>query len=239
MPLDERRARRSQEILDATRALFDARGMRDAQIEDIAGAVGINRAIIYRHFSTKEELFAMTLAGYLDELAQDLREADASKDFPDDRLFAQASAFFEFGRKFPAFVDCAQAFLRYRGPELLRQMSLERLIHLGQSVNSCLENLVRAIEHGNDLGEYDVRDPELLANIMYTQGLGILNLMTFQRTVHELNTGLPSMAALPYDEVIEFALGAIVGMARTRVRAQTTGGGNDRPGADRHPGPQS
>ena len=61
-----RRRRRENEILGATRALFDARGVRDAQIDDIANAVGINRAIIYRHFSGKEELFALTLVGYLE-----------------------------------------------------------------------------------------------------------------------------------------------------------------------------
>ena len=64
----ERRAARSREIVAATRALFDERGVREAQIEDIARAVGINRAIIYRHFSSKEELFAVTLLGYLAEL---------------------------------------------------------------------------------------------------------------------------------------------------------------------------
>ena len=63
-----RRRAREREILDATRALFDARGVRDAQIEDIARAVGVNRAIIYRHFTGKEELFALTLVGYLDDL---------------------------------------------------------------------------------------------------------------------------------------------------------------------------
>ena len=56
----------------ATRALFDQRGVRDAQIEDIAKAVGINRAIVYRHFTGKEELFALTLVGYLDELRETL-----------------------------------------------------------------------------------------------------------------------------------------------------------------------
>ena len=63
-----RRRAREAEILAATRALFDERGVRDAQIEDIANAVGINRAIVYRHFTGKEELFALTLVGYLDEL---------------------------------------------------------------------------------------------------------------------------------------------------------------------------
>ena len=63
-----RRRDREKEIIAATRALFDERGVREAQIEDIANAVGINRAIVYRHFSGKEELFALTLVGYLDEL---------------------------------------------------------------------------------------------------------------------------------------------------------------------------
>ena len=62
-----RRRAREAEIIAATRALFDAKGVRDAQIEDIAASVGINRAIVYRHFTGKEELFALTLASYRDE----------------------------------------------------------------------------------------------------------------------------------------------------------------------------
>ena len=54
----------------ATRALFDDKGMREAPIEDIAKAVGINRAIVYRHFTGKEDLFALTMVSYLDELAE-------------------------------------------------------------------------------------------------------------------------------------------------------------------------
>src|SRR5262245_341370 len=54
-----RRRERQREIVQATRALFDAREMRDANIDDIARAVGVNRAIIYRHFASKDELFAL------------------------------------------------------------------------------------------------------------------------------------------------------------------------------------
>ena len=71
-----RRRVREREIIAATRALFDERGIREAQIDDIAHAVGINRAIVYRHFSGKEELFALTLVSYLDELHEALQGAD-------------------------------------------------------------------------------------------------------------------------------------------------------------------
>jgi len=79
-----RRRAREQEILAATRRLFDESGVRDAQIDDIARAVGINRAIIYRHFSGKEELFALAVESYLEELQQRLEEAaaDAAKKSP-------------------------------------------------------------------------------------------------------------------------------------------------------------
>src|SRR5512144_1173142 len=92
-----RRRRREKEILDATRALFDARGVRDAQIEDIARAVGINRAIIYRHFSGKEELFALTLVGYLEELDARLAAADDPGADPVLRLRRITEAFIDYG----------------------------------------------------------------------------------------------------------------------------------------------
>ena len=76
-----RRRAREQEIIAATRGLFDERGVRDVQIDDIARAVGINRAIVYRHFTGKEELFALTLVDYLDELRAVLVDAaDAEAD---------------------------------------------------------------------------------------------------------------------------------------------------------------
>src|SRR3954470_5553250 len=81
-----RRRTREKEIIAATRALFDERGVRDAQIEDIARAVGINRAIVYRHFTGKEELFALPLVGYLDELRVALAAAAAAGGDPAERL---------------------------------------------------------------------------------------------------------------------------------------------------------
>src|SRR6188768_1715468 len=83
-----RRRAREKEIIAATRRLFDERGVRDAQIEDIARAVGINRAIIYRHFTGKEELFSLTLVQYLDELRVALEDAAETTSEPRAQLVA-------------------------------------------------------------------------------------------------------------------------------------------------------
>src|SRR5215208_5835816 len=74
------RRRRERDIVLATRALFDERGMQDAPIEDIARAVGVNKALIYRHFASKDELFVLTVTLYLAELGQRLEDVEDSAD---------------------------------------------------------------------------------------------------------------------------------------------------------------
>src|ERR671921_3034830 len=64
------RRERERDLVAATRALFDERGVQDAPMEEIARAVGINKALIYRVFSSKEELFVLTVTTYLDELRE-------------------------------------------------------------------------------------------------------------------------------------------------------------------------
>jgi AcrR family transcriptional regulator len=214
MPVSERRAERKREILAATRTLFDERGVRDAQIEDIARAVGINRAIIYRHFSGKEELFAMTLVGYLEELDRTLAAADDPGMQPADRLRTIAGAFLDFGSTLPAFVDCAQALLRRRGDELMDEVSESVMLKLGLGMTACLAHVVNVLEAGTKTGEFHVRDPHLLANVFYTQGLGVLNLATLQLSVREQNPGLPAVDTVPFDEVKAYLQQAMVAMAR-------------------------
>jgi AcrR family transcriptional regulator len=215
MAVSERRAARKKEILEATRTLFDERGVRDAQIEDIARAVGINRAIIYRHFSGKEELFAETLVSYLQELDGLLTDSDDSDASPEERLGHLTTTFLDFGARLPAFVDCAQALLRRRGDELLEEVSESVMIQLGLAMSACLNHVVRVLEAGVETGVFSVRDPDLLANIFYTQALGVLNLVTLQLTVRERhNAGMPVTDTVPFDEVKSLVTIAAVSMAR-------------------------
>src|SRR3979411_3262102 len=79
------RREREREIVAATRRLFDERGMQDAPIENIAAAAGINKALIYRHFDSKDDLFVTTMISYLHELAERLDGVDRDKG-PADQL---------------------------------------------------------------------------------------------------------------------------------------------------------
>jgi AcrR family transcriptional regulator len=198
-----RRRAREREILDATRALFDARGVRDAQIEDVARAVGVNRAIIYRHFSGKEELFALTLVGYLDDLEARLG-AVSTRIGPRKRVKALTEAFVDFGLEHPAFVDCAQTLMRRPGPELLEEISESALFRLGRGIASCLRHVTDALEAGVASGEFKIADVHLLANTLYASGLGALQLARVGMLVKEAAPGVPVVAPLSPAQVKDY-----------------------------------
>jgi AcrR family transcriptional regulator len=208
-----RRRRREKEILDATRGLFDARGVRDAQIEDIARSVGINRAIIYRHFTGKEELFALTLVGYLDELAEQLRTAVDPQAAPEPRLRALTAAFVDYGFEHPAFVDCALELMRRTGPELLDEISEGAMYRLGRGIATCLAVLARTIQAGVDEGVFHTDDVDLLANTLYATGLGGMQLARVGMLVKEAGPGMPTTARLSAEQVKEHLVAASVAMA--------------------------
>lgn len=205
-PAAARRRAREAEILAATRELFDRTGVRDAQIEDIANAVGVNRAIIYRHFSGKEELFALTLVSYLEDLGEALAAAAASRRTPATRLAAVTEAFVDFGIEHPAFVDCALTIMRRPGPELLEEISESAMFRLGRGISTCLAHLREVIEAGNASGDFHVDDPVLLANHMYASGLGALQLARVGMLVREQSPGVPAIAPVSADDVKRYVV---------------------------------
>jgi AcrR family transcriptional regulator len=196
-----RRRAREKEIIAATRTLFDEKGIREAQIEDIAAAVGINRAIVYRHFSGKEELFALTLVSYLDELQVALEAAADLDAAPPQRLERLVGAFVDYGLAHPAFIDCAQALMRRRGDELLDEISESALFRLGRGISGCLAVLQDALQAGVDAGTFHVEDPTLLANTLYASGLGALQLARVGILVTETTPGIPTVGEISADQV--------------------------------------
>ncbi len=209
-----RRREREQEIVAATRALFDERGVGEAQIEDIANAVGINRAIVYRHFTGKEEIFALTIVSYLDELCAAMQAAAPDVDAPPVRLEALVSAFVEYGVAHPAFVDCAHALMRRTGPELLDEISESALFRLGRAITSCLNVLIETLEAGVGTGDFaDTGDAALLANTLYASGLGALQLARVGILVKEVAPGIPTVGEISPEQVRTYLVASALALA--------------------------
>ncbi|EON23771.1 regulatory protein, TetR [Nocardioides sp. CF8] len=212
-----RRRQREREILEATRALFDERGVRDAQIEDIAQAVGINRAIVYRHFTGKEELFALTLVGYLDELRVALTDSVEDLTGSDERVRATVGAFVDYGLAHPAFVDCAQALMRRTGPELLEEISEGAMFRLGRAISGCLAVLSEILDEGVERGDFKVVDTTLLANQLYASGLGALQLARVGMLVSEAAPGIPRIDRVSGEQVRTYLVTSALALAHQGV----------------------
>jgi AcrR family transcriptional regulator len=209
----DRRREREARIIAATRELFDASGVRDAQIEDVARAVGINRAIIYRHFTGKEELFALTEADYLKDLEQRLGEVDDEGADPEARLRALTEAFVDFGLRHPAFVDCGVTILRM-GPALLDELSSSALFRLGKGMSDCLTRVVEVIRAGQASGAFAEQDPDLVANMLYSLGLGGLQLARLGVMVKEGSPGVPVVAEIDAAQVKEHLVASSLALVR-------------------------
>jgi AcrR family transcriptional regulator len=191
--------RREQDIVDATRTLFDERGLQDVPIDDIARAVGLSRALIYRHFSSKEELFILTITRYLSELSERLDEAAASSEEHVARLQAVTAAFADFALEYPAFLDCAISLLR-RPHEVLRELVSDAVwIRLGQGMASCLGVCADVLRDGRDAGVFTIAEPDFAANHMWSVALGTMHLARSGVGVSRGPDGNP--AAFPVDPV--------------------------------------
>ena len=195
-----RRRERQREIVQATRALFDAREMRDANIDDIARAVGVNRAIIYRHFASKDELFALTLAEYLEELDQRLAGVDDAARPAPERLAAVAGAYADFCLQYPAFLDCALALLRQPGEYLLAELSEAALQRVGRFMVASLARIADVLRAGTEAGDFAVEDADVTANMIYLQTLGSLHIARSGFIVRDAGHGVPEVAPVDSDQ---------------------------------------
>ncbi|MCW2958470.1 MAG: transcriptional regulator, TetR family [Solirubrobacterales bacterium] len=197
------RRERERELVAATRALFDERGTLDAPIEEIAKAVGIARGLIYRQFSSKEELFVLTVTNYLDELEGLLAAAIDADAAPEAVLAARLEAFARFCHRYPAFLDNVLSLMHRPAKDLHDIVSEAIWLRLGQGMAACIDPLVRALRAGADDGTFTtVGDPEYTANVLWTQVLGAMHLARIAVGVKQAAPGIPALFAVDPDDVV-------------------------------------
>lgn len=194
---------RERELVAATRKLFDERGMQDAPIEEIARAAGIARGLVYRHFSSKEELFVLTVTDYLADLEKLLVEAVAGADEPAAQLEAVAHAYAGFCRRYPAFLDSSLALMRRPAAELREIVSESVWLRLGQGMAACVGPLADVLRDGADQGVFELDDPDYTANLLWTQTLGAMHLARIGVGVRRLAPGVPGAFAVTPERVVE------------------------------------
>lgn len=211
------RKEREERIVDATRDLFDERGMQDARVHRIARRAGINKALVYRHFASKEELFVLTVTRYLADVTALLEAVDAEAGDPGERLRRGFDAFAAYGIDHPAFLDCALSLLRQPAEELRAELSDSVWLRLGRAVGRCIGWLAELLR---ELGVAEA-EADLRANELYLQAIGVLHLARSGAAMRPLG----SVAAEVFPVSAEQVRGACVQLA-------LAGAGLDQPDTD-------
>jgi AcrR family transcriptional regulator len=219
------RRTRERELVAATRALFDERGLQHAPIEEIARSAGIARGLVYRHFSSKEELFVLTVTDYLAELDGVLRDAVVAS-APAERLAESTRAYASFCVRYPAFPDCALSLMHRPAGELRALVSESVWLRLGRGMATCVDHLTGILRAGAEAGDFDVEDPAYTANVLWTQGLGLMHLARIGVGVRLAAPAIPDLFRVEPERVVE----TCVEHALAAVRARPA-----RPAAARRP----
>ncbi len=177
--------------------------MQDAPIEEIAKSVGIARGLIYRQFSSKEELYVATVADYLNELVGELDAAEASSgEDPVDRLEHMAYAYAGFCDRYPAFLDSALAIMRRPAGELNESVSEVIWLRLGRAMIDCIDHVARILRAGNEAGVFAVDDPDFTANMLWTQMLGAMHLARIGVGMMRADNGMPDLFRVDAEQVV-------------------------------------
>ena len=221
-PVSSRRSRQ-RDLVAATRALFDERGMQEAPIEEIARAVGIARGLVYREFSSKEELYVLTVTEYLDELDGILAESVLGDVDHLAQLERWATAFARFCQRYPAFLDCALSLMRGPARDLHDSVSDAVWLRLGQGIGRCVCHVSTLLRDGTEAGAFAVEEPDYLANVLWTQMLGVMHLARSRVGVRQAAPGVPELFVIDPERIVESCVQGAV--ATVGVSRPTTHGG--------------
>lgn len=131
MPAEERRAA----ILDSALEVFARHGYHAAAIDDIAGAAGVSKALIYEHFPSKRHLHAALLEAHVGELFERLAESAATSEPGEVRLRAGVDAFL-------AFVESRPDAFRMLFRDAVEPEVAESLRRIGQQATGAVAALI-------------------------------------------------------------------------------------------------
>lgn len=136
---------RRHQILDIAVQLFSQKGFRGTTTKEIAQAIGINEAIIFRHFATKSELYAAIIdqkacTGGMQEMEAQIQAAMEARN---DRLLFESMAFYIL--EFHTHDQTAMRLMLYsalEGKELSRMIFRQHIVQKDRQMAAYLKKRI-------------------------------------------------------------------------------------------------
>ena len=176
MGIEERKERekerRRQQIMDAAKKVFSAKGFSGATIENIAEEAELSPATIYLYFKNKDALYASFNIRMLDMLIGKIENFCHQEGLsPDNKIQALGNALWEVYQYDPLNLINV---LRFQSSEALRNLSPE----LSSQIKDAARNFLRAIAGIFEEGVHDDlfldRHPIAFADIIWGLFAGLV-----------------------------------------------------------------
>ena len=182
MAIADRKARelanREQLILEKAKHLFSEYGYDGVSMDQIAEAVEYSKGVLYKHFSSKEELYMALCAEELDSLARSFEEAVRGGGTARERLIRIGEAYIRECLSEPGWF--LAHFQMDSSPRNSREGRSPREIidQMRRGDDRSLRLVAEIIQEGQERGEFrkDV-GPLQLAAIFWAETLGFLVLI--------------------------------------------------------------
>jgi len=148
-------------ILTAASHEFGRQGLAGARTQQIANAAGVNIALLFYYFKTKEDLYEAVIENVFHRWYSTLKPVLSEPGHPEQRLTAFIRASFDFMAAEPACARLVQL-------ELLRPRDIDRLAPLiRRYVKPVRKRLDALLRRGIKEGAFVKADPEqLITSIM-------------------------------------------------------------------------
>jgi len=176
MPVAERRLRekeaRRQQILDAAREIFFAKGFEGATIEEIAEKTELSKGALYLYFSSKEEIY-ITLMLEGSQILHGMLKKSASQNLPADTLLRRlGQAYLRFYREYTEYFR--MLFLYYSSLSIHQKVGPELCERCEMQAKQSLELVAAIIQKGVDQGLFKSCNPMDQAVLVWTCQNGII-----------------------------------------------------------------
>ncbi len=169
-----------KKIMEAGLKLFSQKGFSMTSIKDIAQTAGISTGLIYRHFSSKDELFGELLENTIRELSKAIQFL--SSHVSPLQAFAEMTS--DLLKDIRSSEELSCYFLLVTR-SILEEEALVQLAGLQKSDLSLFEKAAELIEKGQELGEFKPGNPFKLSLLYFSaiQGMAQMKLFMGERYI--------------------------------------------------------
>ncbi|WP_344455651.1 helix-turn-helix domain-containing protein [Actinocorallia aurantiaca] len=94
-------ATRREQLMAAALAEFGRRGFHLTQMEHVAAAAGVSKALLYQHFESKDQLFSEVAQAIVDDLTTRLADSEVENASSLERVGGMVSTLFDYATAEP------------------------------------------------------------------------------------------------------------------------------------------